>query len=102
MSGEAPAPVHYYVYYRVRGDTGHEDAEASVRAMQASLERRTGVTGRLMERRGDEVTWMEVYESVGDPVVFEAALQIEAAAHRVNDLVEPGSARHMERFVECV
>ena len=101
MSGDASACVHYFVYYRVRADAEHEDAEATVRAMQAALERRTGVAGRLMERRGDAVTWMEVYEGVADPDAFEAALRIEVDAHRVANIVEPGSARHTERFVEC-
>ncbi|NMG44246.1 DUF4936 family protein [Aromatoleum toluvorans] len=100
MSCEAGC-VHYYVYYRVRADAGHEDAEATVRAMQTTLERRTGVAGRLMERREDGVTWMEVYENVTDPGAFEAALRIEADAHRIADIVEPGFARHTERFVEC-
>lgn len=101
MSGEASGCVHYYVYYRVRSDVGHEDAEATVRAMQAALERRTGIAGRLMERRDDAVTWMEVYEGVADPDAFEAALRIEANAHRLASIVEPGFARHTERFVEC-
>ncbi|NMG31538.1 DUF4936 family protein [Aromatoleum evansii] len=101
MSGDPVACVHYYVYYRVRADAEHEDAEATVRAMQAALERRTGVAGRLLERRDDAVTWMEVYEGVADPEAFEAALRIETDAHQVADLVEPGAARHTERFVEC-
>ena len=101
MTLHEPARIHYYVYYRVRADVSHEDAEATVRAMQAALERRSGVAGRLMERRDDAVTWMEIYEGVADPPAFEAALQIEAEAHRVAHIVEPGSARHVERFVEC-
>ena len=101
MTSQAPTRVHYYVYYRVRADVGHEDAEATVRAMQAALERRTGVAGRLMERRDDAVTWMEVYEGVADPQAFEAALRIETDEYRVASIVEPGSARHTERFIEC-
>lgn len=101
MTSEAPDCVHYYVYYRVRADVSHEDAEATVRAMQAALERRTGVAGRLMERRDDAVTWMEAYEGVADPQAFETALRIETETHGVAGIVEPGSARHTERFVEC-
>lgn len=93
--------VHYFIYYRVRADFDRDDAHATVRAMQASLQRRTGVVGRLMERSHDGSTWMEMYEAVADPTAFEAALHAEASAHRLDELVEPGSARHLERFVEC-
>lgn len=98
---ENTGPVHYFVYYRVRADADHDDAHASIRAMQAALARRTGVSGRLMERRDDDATWMEIYESVADPAAFEAALRTETEAHRLEDFIEPGSARHEERFVEC-
>jgi len=102
MTNETTASVaSYYIYYRVRADTEREDAHATVRAMQAAIARRTGVHGRLLERAGDDVTWMEIYESVADPAAFEAALRTETEAHQVTDLVEPGSARHLERFVEC-
>lgn len=101
MTPDNASKTHYYVYYRVRGDTEREDAHASVRAMQAALTRSTGVEGRLMERFGDDVTWMEVYEAVEDTAAFEAALRVEVEHHGLADLVEPGSARHLERFVEC-
>lgn len=100
--GEARGLLHYYVYYRVRPGVDLDDAQASVRAMQSALAARTGVAGRLMERLGDATTWMEIYEPVADPVAFEAALESEAAAFRLAELIEPGSARHVERFEECV
>lgn len=101
MTNDTSAPVAYYIYYRVRADAEREDAHATVRAMQAALAARTGVQGRLLERCGDDVTWMEIYETVADSAAFEAALRVETEAHQVTDLVEPGSARHLERFVEC-
>lgn len=101
MTPDNASKTHLYVYYRVREDAEREDAHAAVRAMQAALARGTGVEGRLMERFGDDVTWMEVYESVGDTTAFEAALRIEVERHELDALVEPGSARHLERFVEC-
>ncbi len=95
------SPLSYYVYYRIRADIDRDDGHASVRAMQAALAARTGVSGRLMERRGDATTWMEIYEAVTDATAFEIALDIETQAHHLSDLVEPGAARHMEAFVEC-
>lgn len=93
--------MHYFVYYRIRTDIDADDARTAVRALQAALARRTGVAGRLLERFGDEATWMEIYESVGDASAFDAALTFETDAHRITDVIEPGSARHVERFVEC-
>ncbi|WP_332671889.1 DUF4936 family protein [Aromatoleum sp.] len=99
MTDSGSRPTHYFIYYRVRSDATR--ARAKVRAMQASLATRTGVAGHLMERCGDDATWMEIYESVADPAAFEAALGIEIEAHKLAALIEPGSTRHLERFVEC-
>lgn len=101
MALSETARIHYFVYYRIRADVDRDDAHANVRAMQVTLAARTKVSGRLMERRGDDATWMEIYESVADPAAFEAALAAETEVHRLADLIEPGSARHLERFVEC-
>jgi hypothetical protein len=101
MTSPEAGRTHYFVYYRIRADVDRDDAHASIRAMQAALARRTGVAGRLMERRGDDATWMEIYESVSDPAGFEAALETETEAHRLGGLIEPGSARHIEHFIEC-
>lgn len=98
----AHAPTHFYVYYRLRPELDADVACASVRAMQAVLAHRTGVAGRLMQRAGDQMTWMEVYEGVTDVAGFEHALLAETAAHCLNDLLDSGGARHLERFTECV
>lgn len=98
----AHVPTHFYVYYRLRPELDADVACASVRAMQAMLARRTGVAGRLMQRAGDDATWMEVYEGVTDPAGFEHALLAETEAHRLGDLLDTGGARHLERFTEVV
>jgi hypothetical protein len=94
--------LSYFVYYRIRADADRDQALTRIRAMQASLHARTGVRGRLMMRHGDAATWMEVYEAVSDPTGFDAALQQEVAAANVLELIEPGSARHVEPFSACV
>ncbi|HJV24112.1 MAG TPA: DUF4936 family protein [Aromatoleum sp.] len=101
MSTEPSVPVSYYIYYRVRATAEREDAHATVRAMQTALAQRTGVQGRLLERCGEDVTWMEIYENVRDTVAFEIALREETAIKDLEALIEPGSARHIERFTEC-
>ena len=94
--------LSYYVYYRIRADADRDLALTRIRAMQASLLARTGVCGRLMMRHGDAATWMEVYEPVSDPAGFDVALQQEVVAANVLELIEPGSARHVEPFALCV
>ncbi len=98
----ADAEIHYYIYYRIRNAIDADDAQASVRAMQAALAKRTGVTGRLLRRAHDTMTWMEIYEGVTDPNAFEAALRAETESHRLDALVDTGGVRHIERFSECV
>lgn len=93
---------HYFIYYRIRDDLDRDDAHAIVRGMQVALERRTGVHGRLFTRCHEDATWMETYEAAGDSGDFEHALRDETARHGVDELVQPGSARHLECFVECV
>jgi len=101
MTDSEAGHTHYFIYYRIRPNSDHAHARATIRAMQAGLAKRTGIAGRLMERCGDDATWMEIYESVADRVAFDVALDIEAEAHRLSALIEPGSTRHVERFVEC-
>lgn len=99
---EAAAPLHCYIYYRVRAELDVELARASVCAMQAALAARTGVQGRLLQRAEDPGTWMECYENVRAWAEFSNALADEVAAHRVDELVDAGGARHLERFVDSV
>ena len=63
----------YYVYYKVPVENAKR-ARAAVSAMQQDLSDVIGVGGRLLRRRDDETTWMEVYEDIGDPQRFEVEL----------------------------
>lgn len=92
---DATIPVDLYIYYRV------DDVAAAiprVRAMQQALAERSGVTGRLMQRRDDASTLMEIYPGVSDCGPFEAQLDEAVREHGVDTLVTAGAARHTERF----
>ena len=93
---------HYFIYYRIRDDIDVDDAHASVRNMQVELQKKCGVAGRLFIRSHEDATWMEVYEGVSAPQAFEQALSEGIRTHDLEDLVQQGSARHMECFIECV
>lgn len=91
-----PFPVDLYIYYRVVDTV---EAIPRVRAMQAAVAARCGVRGRLMRRCDEDTTLMEVYPAVLDPADLEAVLDEEVAAHGLAELIEPGTARHIERFI---
>jgi hypothetical protein len=87
----------YYVYYRVPPANAAR-ARAAVGALQKDLSLATGVGGRLMRRRDDETTWMEIYENVADGTGFESKLEELAERHGVAALLAPGSSRKQEVF----
>lgn len=90
--------IELYIYYRV------DDVTAAIeraQAMQHALAARSGIRGRLMQRRDDEHTLMEIYTGVTDAAAFETALAAAVAACGLDALVQPGTARHVERFA-CV
>lgn len=90
--------VSLFVYYRVAG--APDDAvRARVDAVQAEVLAATGVRGRLLRRRDDPTTWMEVYEPVADAVAFEQMLDAALARHGFSALLASGDVRHIERFV---
>lgn len=66
----------YFIWYRVHADQVGvaSDAESVVRAMMGRLACRAGVVGRLLKKRDEPATWMEVYEGVGDGALFEREL----------------------------
>jgi Domain of unknown function (DUF4936) len=90
------APSHYYVWYRVTGDP--VAARAAVAALLHDVSVDTGVAGRMLVRRDDPATWMEVYEGVTDVARFERALAAGTARHAIARWAE-GGARHAEPFV---
>lgn len=64
--------AHYYIYYKVRSDD--LETEHQIRSMQARLACRSGHDGKLLKRRDDPLTWMEIYEQVKDSTAFEQHL----------------------------
>jgi hypothetical protein len=89
--------LSYYIYYRVPPDNAAR-ARAAVGALQRELSATTGIGGRLLRRRDDETTWMEIYESVPDGATFEAKLAELAERHGVPALLAHGSSRKQEVF----
>ena len=89
--------LSYYVYYKVPRENA-ERARASVERVQSELAASTGVRGRLLRRRDDDTTWMEVYEDVHDAARLESELAALVRRHGVAALLAPGSARKQEIF----
>jgi hypothetical protein len=69
--------LNYYVYYKV--DVARlDEVRATVERLFATVERDSGVRGRWLRRRDDAATYMEVYEEVRDPALFEKVLSLHA------------------------
>ncbi|MBE0627837.1 MAG: DUF4936 family protein [Burkholderiales bacterium] len=89
--------LNYYIYYRVaKSDTAR--VRSVVEAVQSALAQETGIQGRLLRRDDDSSTWMEIYESVADPLRFEAALERALALCGFDGCLAGDSRRHTERF----
>lgn len=86
-----------YVYYKVPVENAQR-ARAAVSAMQQDLSDVTGIGGRLLRRRDDETTWMEIYENVADPQRFEVELAELVERHGLAVLLAAGSSRKQEIF----
>jgi hypothetical protein len=89
--------VSYYIYYQVDPRSAAA-VRAAVQELQRSLQAKAGVAGRLLSRRDDPDTWMEVYEHVPDPEGFEALLAAELERLRIGELLGDARARHIEIF----
>ena len=94
----SPSPVHFYIYYRIAPPHASE-ARAALAEIMLALEQRFAVSGRLMRAQDDAALWMEVYESVGDPALFEAAMNKMLGERHFASWLASGSARRTERFV---
>ena len=90
--------VSYYVYYRVANDSAAA-AHDVVATMLRMLERRTAVSGRLMQRQDEPLLWMEAYEGVRNSRAFEATLAELLKANDFAAFLAPGSSRSVERFI---
>jgi hypothetical protein len=91
--------THYYVWYRVAGD--FVEARAAVAAVVRDVSLNSGVAGRVLVRRDDPRTWLEIYENVFDAQRFEHALTTASLRHEVARFAENGQ-RHVEPFVAPV
>ncbi len=83
-----------YIYYRIDGN--FLSFEQSARKIMAQIESELDIKGRLLQRRDDAQTWMEIYEPVTDPAALTQALARAVAA----DASWQGVMRHAECFME--
>jgi hypothetical protein len=88
---------NYYVYYRVALDQA-EWARGVVAALQGDVLAQTGVRGRLMHRRDDAATWMEIYEGISDEQAFDASLAAAVERCGFSSVLAAGSQRVTEIF----
>lgn len=91
--------LSYYIYYRVQPEKA-AGCEPAIRNVLAAVRAATGVTGRLMKKRGEGNLWMEVYEGVTDDAKFEWELTDAAGRLGIQSFLLPGSGRHVECFEE--
>ncbi len=89
--------LNFYIYYRVPVQNA-ERARVAVNEVQRELSGIAGISGRLLRRRDDETTWMEIYENVQDGARFEAELASLVERHGLAALLVPGSSRKQEVF----
>ena len=89
----------YYIYYRVDAVQVSECA-AAVQKLLAAVRERTGIQGRVLKKRNEPLLWMEIYEPVADEAKFEWELAEAVAASGITALLQTGSTRHVECFVE--
>ena len=90
----------FYIYYRV--DPAKAGACAPrVRELFRLVRQVTGVTGRLMTKRGETNLWMEVYEGVTDDAKFEWELADAAGRLEIQEFLQSGSGRHVECFKDA-
>ena len=90
-------PCSYYIYYRVGTDKA-KACELKIRELLAAVEKTTGITGRLLRKRGEPLLWMEVYEHVRDEAQFEWDLADIADQLKVKEYLEADTTRHVECF----
>ena len=70
--------------------------------MLAHLFLHAGVTGRVLVRRDDPRTWMEIHEHVADVPLFERELAAGVARHDVSALRSRTARGTTEPFVAPV
>lgn len=91
--------THYYIYYRVSSSHASR-AEALLEAMHDELAEACSVRGRYLKKRDEPLLWMEIYEHVAEPEAFESTLQSLLHKYAFNDVLQSGTSRHIECFVD--
>ena len=87
----------FYIYYRV--DPAKAKAcEPRIKELFAAVRKATGVSGKLMRKRGESNLWMEIYLDVTDDAKFEWELADAAGRLNVQEFLLPGTPRHVECF----
>ncbi|HEX7954642.1 MAG TPA: DUF4936 family protein [Burkholderiales bacterium] len=85
----------YCIYYRV-GQPGR--ARKLAHQILSTVQAGTGIAGRLLQRRDDPSTWMEIYENVDDAGAFERCLAAALGTVDFTVVLQAGDMRHMECF----
>ena len=87
----------YYIYYRVDPDRTSV-ARARVQQLIDAVAQASGITGRLLKKRGEPALWMEVYEHVSDEAKFERELAQAVGKLNATEFLQAGTGRHVECF----
>ena len=87
----------FYIYYRV-DPVKAEPCESRIKELFAAVRKATGITGKLMRKRGESNLWMEIYLDVTDDAKFEWELADAAGRLNVQEFLLPGTPRHVECF----
>ncbi|WP_174874938.1 DUF4936 family protein [Vogesella oryzae] len=86
-------PASLYVYYRVSDN--FLPTKQLISELTAEIIEKTGIQGRLLQRRDDAHTWMEIYEAISDVDGFSLALHDAISARPTLAALQ----RHEEWFV---
>ncbi len=97
FSAKSIMPHSFYVYYRIDPEKAAACAPR-IRELLVAVRAATGISGRLMKKRGEPLLWMEIYEGIGDETRFEWELADIAGRLNVQDFLQPGTTRHHESF----
>ena len=87
----------YYIYYRVAAEQSQR-ARTVIASLQEDVRERTGIRGRLLHRRDDPATWMEIYEGISDEQAFSASLCAAVDRCGFSGVLASGSRRVTEVF----
>ena len=91
-----------FVYYKFLPDE-YPELKMHVQHMQMRMQTQFAQLGAQVMKRPSpdelgQVTWMEIYEGVGDIDAFEQCLAAAAQAANFAAVLVAGGVRHMERF----